>query len=135
MCSESYTPVISGNLLHSNLVTPENGLGAGVASVGEPRTPPPPAAKYISPFGNCDDVPVFPDAHGNMLRSEKDRPIVVANSRATTAADSVRADHYFSLPNTPDTEDPTRAANSRGQHYHQKAVIKLTAEVGGESYI
>ena len=117
----------------SNLVTPTNH-----ASASEP-------AKYVSPFGDSEDQPVIPDAGGRMrsagankllervAESAAIRPSRSANN--TTA--STFADAYFSLPNTPDTEadNVDRAGDMSRRPRPQRPVVRLSNEIGGESYI
>lgn len=77
-------------------------------------------AKYVSPFGDTDAQPVLPDAQGR-LRSA---------GRFVAVLEPAPGDPYFSLPNTPDTEDPLRAAAARTP----ARVITLDA-AAGESHI
>jgi hypothetical protein len=120
MCTERcYTPVLAGSYLHSNLVTPDN---SDVVN-------PPAAAKYVSPFGNTDAVPVVPDSNGRM------RPAPASADRGGKI-NGAMSEHYFSLPNTPDTDDQYRGSRSRAHLRNGgPAMIKLATEVGGESYI
>ncbi|XP_059099111.1 uncharacterized protein LOC131893169 isoform X1 [Tigriopus californicus] len=84
-----------------------HGLHGSVSPSMDAMDPP---AKYTSPFGDTDLRPVIPDGQGR-LRS------------------AGLKDAYFSLPNTPDTEDPMKGLAIA------RPFLQLSTEIGGESYI
>ena len=107
------------------------GLTSSGGSAGDSRSEadsPPPASKYISPFGETDAQPVFADAKGR-LRSATGK---ILEDRPTTGLCQL-IDPYFSLPNTPDTENPL--LRSSGLRPVDGRVIQLNTEIAGESYI
>ena len=97
-------------------------------------------AKYISPFGDTDEDPVVPDANGRLRSAAGMKHFGPHSARTKTPSSRSHVNSayvsdnnqviepFFSLPNTPDTEETI-------VQKPQQPVIKLMSQVGGESYI